>query len=92
MKLKEALKIIKENSKKSKGYMIELVRFNKDKLEIDCFPDKESEELIKTEQKAWELAEQFAKATGNKYSSIRVVDENYNDINEYKEKLKPPKY
>ncbi len=82
MKLEKALKIIGESKEKiefsESGFMVDFERHVESFLRSDHFPDKHGGELlISDEQKAWELAEKFAKATGDDIVNIYVVGSNF---------------
>ena len=90
MKTNEALKII--NSKGTpKGYMVSFEVREGSVLRSDHFPDKHAgEPLIPTEHDAWELAKQFADATGDDTYNIYVIDHTFSPVRGYAEKkLKP---
>ncbi len=88
MKYQEALNIIKEKEKL--GFMISFEKHIGSILESDHFPDKHAgEDLIQTEREAWELAEQFANATGDDIVNIYVIDKDFGPVEGYREmKLK----
>ena len=77
--MKEAKAIItnglKEKVKKEKmGFRVHFEKKEGHILASGYFPDK-GEPLIKTEDKAWELAHKFAKATSEKeYVNIYVIN------------------
>ncbi len=82
MKLKNVMEIIDQKvsfEKRESGL-----------LKSDHFPDMHAgENLLKTKEEAWELAERFAKATGEDYVNIYVVDQTFSPVNGYaKKKLK----
>ena len=83
MRLSEALKII--NSKEEpKGFMVSFEHKDGGILRADHFPDKHTgEELIKTEDEAWELAKKFAAKTKGKCINIYVIDENFSPVPGY---------
>lgn len=84
MKLKEALEIINKNEK---GYMVSFEVRGGGVLRGDHFPDKHAgEPLIETEGEAWELAEKFAKSTGNEVFNIYVIDHNFCPVKGYSNK------
>lgn len=86
MKYEEAMSIIDAN--KQKGYMISFEKLDGHILVSDHFPDPhEGEELIKTEEKAWELAKKFANATDNSYVNIYVTDESFSPVAGYDKKI-----
>lgn len=85
MKLSEAMSII---DKKESGYMVHFEKRNGNILSSDYFPDK-NENLIKSEDEAWKLAERFANATDENHVNIYVIDHNYKPVFGYeKRKLK----
>ena len=82
MKLEKALEIIGE---KEKGYMVSFEVSGGGVLRSDHFPDKHAgEPLIETEGEAWELAEKFAKSTGNEVVNIYVIDNSDSNLFENK--------
>lgn len=87
MKLSEAMSII---DKKESGYMVHFEKRIRNTLSADYFPDKnENENLIKSEDEAWVLAERFANATDETYVNIYVIDHNFRPVFGYeKRKLK----
>jgi hypothetical protein len=83
MKMKDALSLI--NEKRETGFMVCFDWIKGSILESDHFPDKHGgEKLIKTEEKAWELARNFAKATRGKTCDVYVIDENFEPVASYK--------
>lgn len=86
MKFQEALYII---NKKEKGFMVAFTKVCEDGTLIDDhFPDKHAEEaLIPTEGESWDLAQSFAKATGNNFCNIYVIDNNFFPVNAYEAKI-----
>lgn len=85
MKMLEALKII--NDSKVYGYMVNFERVEVRLLYRDYFPDIHAgEKLIETEEKAWELANAFAKSTKCKCFNIYVTDKNFNPVPGYENK------
>ena len=87
MKLSDAMKLIELNEK---GYMVIFEVKEGSVLKSDHFPDTESgENLIKSEDEAWSLAERFAKATDENICNIYVTDQSYSPVRGYdKKKLK----
>jgi len=85
MKIQEAMDIIE---KKESGFMIHFERRKGSILSSDYFPDKHlGEELISTENEAWELADRFARATKpEEIINIYVIDQNFNPVNNYDSK------
>ena len=88
MKLSEAMKII---DRKEKGFIVGFEVLKGSILRSDNFPDKHAgEELIKTEEEAWELARRFANATDDRTVNIYVKDHTHSPVSGYdKKKLKP---
>lgn len=84
MKLKDAMEII---DKKEEGFMVGFELREGGMLKSDNFPDKHAgEDLIPTEAEAWELAERFARATGNDVVNIYVKDNKFNPVQGYTSK------
>ena len=84
MKLQEALNII-EN--KSGGYMVSFEVQEGGTYRSDHFPDKHAgEDLIKTEEGAWELARKFADATGQLIGNIYVIGDDFVPVEGYSDK------
>lgn len=85
MKMKEAMDIINNNiPPKDKGFMVSYEYRTRNLLVGDHFPDTHGgEKLIKSEEEAWKLAEKFAKATGNEYINIYVIDQNFHPVKDY---------
>jgi len=80
MKFDEAMKIIDNHV----GYMVCFEKRIRGCLATDYFPDKhEGEELIESEEYAWELAEKFARRTKGSCVNIYVVDENFYPVKNY---------
>ena len=90
MKFKDALKIIydsEEPPKQPTGYMVSFEVREHGILRSDHFPDKHAgEQLIKTEDEAWELAMRFHKAAGDDYVNIYVTDQDFHPVKNYNEK------
>ena len=82
MKMQDALDIIE---KKEKGFMVHFEKREGHLLKSDYFPDKHAgEELISTEDEAWELAVKFAKSTSPaEIINIYVIDNNFNPVKDY---------
>lgn len=81
MKYEEALEII---NKKERGFMVSFEVRERSILKSDHFPDKHAgEPLIPTEEEAWELAEKFARATGDEVVNIYVVDHTFSPVKGY---------
>jgi len=85
MKLDEAMKMIET---KEQGFMVNFEVRGGSILRSDHFPDKhDGEDLIETEELAWELAERFARATDSaKYVNIYVVDHKHCPVAGYDDK------
>lgn len=82
MKWEEALEIIN----KPKGFMVSFEKVDGSILKSDHFPDKHAgEELIATEDVAWEYARKFAAKTVGECVNIYVVDHNFIPTKNYKE-------
>lgn len=73
MKMSDVLKTIAEHENIKRGYRVHFERVCDGFLEGDYFPDR-NEDLIETEEVAWELAGKFARATYGKCVNIYVVD------------------
>lgn len=83
MKMQEALYII-TNGQKEKGFMVSFEKVENGVLVSNHFPDKHAgEELIKTEEEAWKLAEAFAKATDDTYVNIYVLNADFSPVKGY---------
>jgi len=83
--MSEALRII--NDHQNKGYMVSFERKRDGFLDSHVFPEKlAGEELIKTEEEAWDLARQFADATKGRCVNIYVVDNNFSPVAGYENK------
>lgn len=85
MRMREAQQIIDDHcNQKNKGYMVHFENRHKGILSSDYFPDKhDDEELIETEELAWDLANQFHEATTKSIVNIYVVDENWVPVKNY---------
>lgn len=84
MKMQEALQIIEA---KESGFMISFEKREGGLLKGDYFPDKhDNEELIATEDEAWEMAEKFAKATDDTYVNIYVINHHFSPVKGYDKK------
>lgn len=90
MKMSEALRIIET---REKGFMVHFEKRDRSILKADHFPDKHAkEDLIKTEDEAWDLASRFHKATDNSYVNIYVVDHEFVPVRYYEaRKFRPLK-
>ena len=85
MKITEALYIIGE-SKKPKGYRVHFEVRSGGVLTSDYFPN-EDEPLIDTEEKAWQLAMEFATATDPyKYVNIYVTTHDHRPVAGYEKR------
>lgn len=88
MKYEEAVGII--NKEEVKGFMVSFERKNGNILTSDHFPDKHAgEELIATEEMAWNLACQFAQKTVGECVNIYVIDATFSPVKDYKGKKIP---
>ena len=84
MKFQEAEKII--NNPKRDGFVVCFERYiNKDEKVFDFFPELD-EELIKTEEEAWQLAKLFAEKTHDYCINIYVMDENLTPVKDWRSK------
>lgn len=84
MKYNKVLKIINKKA----GFMVSFEYIKWGTSYPDHFPDKfAGEKLIKTEKKAWKLAEKFANNTKGIYINIFVVDNNFNPVEGYKDRI-----
>lgn len=83
--MKEAMAII---DAKEKGFRVAFEKVGGGVLRSDYFPDKDAgEDLIKTEEEAWELAKRFANAVSPKeYVNIYVVDNKSYPVSGYERK------
>jgi len=89
MKYQEALKIIDDKEKlKPKGFMVHFERREGGILHADYFPDTQAgEDPIESVEKAWELAERFAKATDSDvYVNIYVIHRDHCPVYNYENK------
>ena len=78
--MKEALDIINYKP----GFMVRFSRLGK----IDHFPDKSSgDELIQSEEEAWELARKFAANMRGRAVTIYVVDQDFKPVEGYEQKF-----
>lgn len=82
MKLSEALAIIK--GKPNLGFMVHCTKKSASGLlATEYFPDPSfGEELVKTEEEAWILAEEFAAKTKGLYVDIYVVNSHFVPVDE----------
>ena len=86
MKMKEALKMIDDNKKIEIGFMILFEKRENGVLIADYFPDKRAgEPLLKTEEIAWKLANDFAKVS-DYYVNIYVADSSFSPVKDYNKK------
>lgn len=83
MRLKDAMKIIET---KEYGFRIHFEVREGSILRSDYFPEID-EEIIDSEEEAWELATRFAKATDSSiYVNIYVVDHTHHPVAGYNDK------
>ena len=70
------------------GFMVRFHKYEGGGMISDNFPDKHAgEELIETEEEAWELARQSAAATRqSEYGGIYVIDGDFRPVKDYKSK------
>ena len=87
MKMSEAMKII--NRKIDNGYLVHFEEVVTGGNHFKSyFPDKEAEEnLIKTEDEAWDLAKKFAARVTGIYVNVYVVDSNLEPVEHYRNKM-----
>lgn len=84
MKFAEALEII---GGKQLGFMVHFEHAGDGFLRSDYFPDKHAgEDLIDTEDAAWELARLFAAQTKEKCVNIYVVNQDFSSVENYDQK------
>lgn len=84
MRMSEAEKIMAGGE----GFMVTFETITSGGLRSDHFPEKESgEELIETEEKAWELAIAFARRTVGKCFNVYVVDQNMKPVLDYHKRI-----
>lgn len=77
MKLKRAMEII--NSKQ--GFMVSFEHPVQGGAQSDHFPDKHAgEELIQTEEEAWDLAKKFAEQSKGTYYNIYVIGNDFKPV------------
>jgi hypothetical protein len=87
MKYKEALQIIKDSTK-NQGFMVSFEKVKEGILTSDYFPDKHNgEDLLPSEEAAWDLALKFARATRNKCVNIYVIDHDFSPVEGYRENI-----
>ena len=86
MKMQEALDII---NNAEKGFMVSFEERGNGLLKSNHFPERRSgEDLIETEEEAWDLANKFANATDvSKYVNIYVTDASYKPVKGYEQKI-----
>jgi hypothetical protein len=92
MKMQTAMAIIEKQDKG--GFMVNFERRERGGWINDHFPDKYAgETLIQTEEEAWELAVQFAKATKDNLDikEIYVINENFYPVKGYADKILKPR-
>jgi len=81
MKMAEAMEIINN----APGFMVHFNRIEGNCLTGDHFPDgRAGEDLIETEEEAWDLANKFAASTKGKCVDIYVIRPNYTPVKDYK--------
>lgn len=82
MRFEDAMDMIET---KESGFMVNFEVREGSILRSDYFPDKHAgEELIKTEDEAWELAERFAKAVdASVYVNIYVINHTFHPVQGY---------
>ena len=88
MKMATAIEIMNEKrKKKTAGFMVDFEHAGDGFLRSDHFPDKQAgEPLIETEDKAWELAKNFAAKTKGVCVNIYVTDGDFNPVQGYKKR------
>ena len=87
MKMQEALRIINTDILEP-GFMVAFERVEGGILASDYFPDQVAgEPLIKTEEEAWRLAEEFAARTWGRCVNLYVIKSNYTPVEGYKDRL-----
>lgn len=88
MKLDAAMKIMNPAYKnENTGFMVSFEIREGGVLRSDYFPDKHSgEQLIETEEEAWELARKFASSTNKTYVNIYVIDHTFSPVRGYENK------
>ncbi len=87
MNYQKAFEIIARGIKPPPGYMVSFERVEGRMLAGDHFPDKHGgENLIPSEEEAWELARAFASATRGKCVNILVTDSEFHPVVGYLEK------
>ena len=81
MNMATALEIINRDNE---GFMVHFEKVERGMLYGDYFPEKhQGEELIKTEDEAWELAKLFAKKTKGSCINIYVIGSNFKPVPDY---------
>lgn len=86
MKINEAMKII--NYDPNHGFMVSFEKIEGPFLRSDHFPDKHAgEELIPTEQEAWNLAAQFARKMSGQVVNVYVVNADFQPVRDYRNKM-----
>ena len=84
MKLKEAQEMIENHEK---GFMVHFEVRKGGVLHAQYFPEKGEEPIFNNIDKAWEMAERFAKAGVNhNIVNVYVIDQNYSPVALYEEK------
>lgn len=77
-----------DENKEKKGFMVEFERRSNGMLISGHFPDKHAgDRLIKTEEKAWELARMFADGHHEDYVNIYVIKEDFCPVEAFEEKI-----
>lgn len=85
MKMSEALDYI---NNEPQGFMVNFEWCGDGFLRSDHFPDKwGGEELIESEDKAWRLAYEFARATKGRTANIYVTDHKLKPLPDHMEKM-----
>lgn len=82
MKMSEAEQIIKG---KPKGFRVHFEKVREGFLLSDFFPDR-GEELIPSEDDAWNLARSFASKTRGSFVNIYVINEHFVPVQGYQNK------
>ena len=85
MKMYEALDLI--NKKEVSGYMVSFEKVDGVMLRSDHFPDKHAgEDLIPTEDEAWELARKLASKKKGIFVNFYVIDSDFVPVKGYEGK------
>lgn len=85
MTAKEAESIILGTNKKE-GFRVAFEEVKGSRLLAGYFPEH-NEPPLKTEERAWELAKDFAKKTRGRFINIYVVDTYYCPVPDYRKNL-----